>query len=298
MKKILLLSFIVAGANFSFSQTITFDNINSNVGHNKSIIWNTASFGSGFGHKIYSFDPGSKTNLRIAGRHNSTTWTDILTITSDGRVGIGTTDPLRQFHVIDLPVGSNSGNIRSSVRFEIGRQKLEFKSVRTVAGSDWSNTTLKLQASIDATDHQSIDFVNDGSKNEHIDILTGNQVFNTRFTHNGRVGIGTTNPQSTLAVNGKITAKEIQVTLSGWADFVFLKDYCLRPLSEVEAFINENGHLPEIPSAEEVKENGINLGEMDAKLLQKIEELTLYMIEQNRRIEKLENENALLKTKF
>ena len=128
-----------------------------------------------------------------------------------------------------------------------------------------------------------------------------------RITNNGNVGIGTDNPNSfKLAVEGKIGAREIQVTsASPWPDFVFLKSYCLRPLGEVEAFINENGHLPEMPSAEDVKENGINLGEMDAKLLQKIEELTLYMIEQNEKTEtvyekvlELENENLLLKNQI
>lgn len=290
MKKMLLLILANAVANISFGQNLSFDVLNSNTGHNKSIIWNSSVFGSGFGHKIYSYDPGSKTNLRIAGRHNSSSWQDILTVTSDGKIGIGTTDPLTKFHFVDVAVGNNSGNTRSSAKFEIGRQKLEIKSLRTASGSDWSNTTLKLLASIDATNHQSIDFVNDQSKNEHIDILTGNQMFNTRFTHNGRVGIGTRNPQSLLAVNGKITAKEIQVTLVGWADFVFLKNYRLRSLYEVEEFINENGHLPEIPSAKEVEENGINLGEMDAKLLQKIEELTLYVIELKKEIEDLKKD--------
>lgn len=105
---------------------------------------------------------------------------------------------------------------------------------------------------------------------------------------NGNVGIGTSGPQSLLSVNGKITAKEVQVTTSGWADFVFEENYKLLSLAEVENHIKKNKHLPEVPSAKEVKEAGINLGEMDAKLLQKIEELTLYIIQQDKRIETLE----------
>ena len=77
-------------------------------------------------------------------------------------------------------------------------------------------------------------------------------------------------------------------SVENFADFVFNDDYQLRPLSEVNAFIETNGHLPEIPSAAEVKENGMSLVEMQVKLLQKIEELTLYMIEQQKRIEELE----------
>jgi hypothetical protein len=109
-----------------------------------------------------------------------------------------------------------------------------------------------------------------------------------RLLNNGNVGIGTVNPQNKLDVNGIIRAKEVKVE-TGWADFVFNDDYRLKPLSEVNAFIQENKHLPEIPSATEIKENeGVNLGEMQVKLLQKIEELTLYIIQQEKRINELE----------
>lgn len=106
---------------------------------------------------------------------------------------------------------------------------------------------------------------------------------------NGNVGIGTTlnnNPNNyKLAVNGKIGAQEVQVenTSSAWADYVFEPDYQLRALSEVEQFIKTNKHLPEIPSKKEVEENGHKLGEMDVLLLKKVEELTLYIIEQEKK---------------
>ena len=85
-----------------------------------------------------------------------------------------------------------------------------------------------------------------------------------------------------------IKATEIKVQTDVWSDFVFEKDYKLRPLADVLQFINANGHLPEIPSATEVKNNGVNLADMNAKLLQKVEELTLYVIELNKRIVELE----------
>ncbi|WP_192350826.1 hypothetical protein [Algoriphagus sp. Y33] len=119
-------------------------------------------------------------------------------------------------------------------------------------------------------------------------IFNANQGVKFTVENNGSVGIGTLALGSyMLAVNGRIRAKEIKVE-TGWSDFVFNGNYVLPTLAEVEAHIKEKGHLKDIPSAEEVAENGIFLGEMDSKLLQKIEELTLYIIEQNKRIENLE----------
>lgn len=112
---------------------------------------------------------------------------------------------------------------------------------------------------------------------------------------NGQIGIGTGLDDlgnHKFAVQGSIGAREIKVEASGWSDFVFYDGYELRTLEEVEQHIEENGHLPEIPSKAEVTENGINLGEMNAKLLQKIEELTLYLIEQNKQL-KNANQNIV-----
>ena len=111
----------------------------------------------------------------------------------------------------------------------------------------------------------------------------------------GNVGIGISNPQNKLDVNGTVHAKEIKVDMSGWADFVFHKDYHLPTLDEVEKYINEKGHLPNIPSTKEVTENGLSLGENHKLLLQKIEELTLYQIQLNKEVRNLRQENRLLK---
>ncbi len=123
----------------------------------------------------------------------------------------------------------------------------------------------------------------------------GNTYLNTQ---GGNVGIGTTDTKGfKLGVKGKIAAEEIMIALHDqWADFVFYDNYELPTLDEVESHIKEKGHLKDIPSAEEVKENGVFLGEMDAKLLQKIEELTLYTIQQEKKIRKLEKENLELKS--
>ncbi len=104
-----------------------------------------------------------------------------------------------------------------------------------------------------------------------------------------------------LDVNGKIRTNEVVVNTDG-ADFVFESDYKLRSLNEVESFIKKNKHLPEISPAKEMQANGVSVGELNTQLLQKVEELTLYMIEQNKKTEKLiekvetlESENNVLK---
>ncbi len=108
-------------------------------------------------------------------------------------------------------------------------------------------------------------------------------------TNTGFVGIGTLNPTSRLSVNGSIRSKEVVVE-TGWADYVFDKKYKLKTLEEVEKFIEKNNHLPGIPSAAEIEKNGLPLGDTQRRMMEKIEELTLYMIE-------LKKEIAILKTK-
>ncbi|WP_143569823.1 TMF family protein [Tenacibaculum agarivorans] len=115
---------------------------------------------------------------------------------------------------------------------------------------------------------------------------------------NGNVGIGTQNPDAKLAVNGRIHTKEVKVDLIGWADYVFKEEYKLPTLEEVADHIKEKGHLINIPSETEVLKNGIQLGEMNAKLLEKIEELTLYTIAQEKKIKEQKNKNEELEARL
>jgi len=117
---------------------------------------------------------------------------------------------------------------------------------------------------------------------------------NAYFTSN--VGIGTLTPDEKLTVKGKIHTQEVKVDLLGALvpDYVFESDYKLKTLEEVENYIKENKHLPEISSAQEIEKNGLMLAEMNMALLKKIEEITLYMIEQNKKINELERENKKL----
>ena len=115
---------------------------------------------------------------------------------------------------------------------------------------------------------------------------TAGLVERLRILPNGHVGIGTSRPAYLLDVKGVIRATEVKIeSIDAFADYVFESDYALRPLSEVESFVRDHGHLPEIPSASQVKEEGVGLVEMQVKLLKKIEELTLYAIDQQRLLE-------------
>ena len=120
---------------------------------------------------------------------------------------------------------------------------------------------------------------------------------------NGNVGIGVDDPAERLTIDGRICSKAMRITATScWADYVFKKDYNLLPLDEVERFINENKHLPNTPTANEIEANGIDVGEITTNQQEKIEELFLYVIDMNKEItalkkelKKTQKENAVLK---
>lgn len=130
------------------------------------------------------------------------------------------------------------------------------------------------------------------------DFTNGVRVNGTKLIIDGKLGVGSQNPDEKLTVNGTVHAKEVKVDLSIPADYVFQKyytgtstlkhNYSMPTLEEVEAYTKANHHLPEVPSAQEIKDNGLHLKQMTNILLQKIEELTLYTIEQEKRIKALE----------
>jgi len=115
-----------------------------------------------------------------------------------------------------------------------------------------------------------------------------------RILNNGNIGVGIATPQTKLAVNGTITTMKVKVTQTGWPDFVFSSNYRLPELPQLEKYIAAYRHLPGIASAAEVEKNGVDLGDNQAAMLQKLEELTLYVIRQNKEIESLKEENKKL----
>ncbi|MFQ6601753.1 hypothetical protein [Flavobacterium sp. C3NV] len=214
-----------------------------------------------------------------------------LIIDTEGNLGVGTNNPISKLslegsltinggltNTLSRPVISVGTLVSGEIRgYSNGGKYYDDGFLRLSAGG---GTNAGIRSYIDVSGYSTVPDMN------------GNIVFGTygvermRIDRNGYIGIGIANPDSKLAVNGTIHSKEVKVDMTGWSDFVFKKEYNLPTLEEVEKYIAEKGHLENIPSEKDVLENGINLGEMNAKLLQKIEELTLYMIEQ-------ENKNNL-----
>jgi hypothetical protein len=215
-----------------------------------------------------------------------------------GNVGIGTVSPDSKLNInvgaggTNGTVGLRIGSVSNYPSLELGIEN-DYDGMIKTYGND-----LKIYAGnwrvpgTVASENHAVYFYTSkiGSTNWSIPKMVLN--------HEGNVGIGVSSPSERLTVNGNIRAREIKVENTNWPDYVFNKSYLLPTLQQTEKHIKEKGHLPGIPSAEEVKTNGIDLGEMNAKLLQKIEELTLHLIEQNKTIEMQQKTNSALNEKL
>jgi hypothetical protein len=218
-------------------------------------------------------------------------WSGTNPVWTNSNVGVGTTGPGYLLDVQGLAVGTalhvKSGGLPSAMieTTSAASNLLEFRDGAATPNRWWIG--------------QGLGSPTDGTFTVY-DARQG--VSRIAILNTGNVGIGTTNPQYKLAVNGNIGAQDIIVTNTGWSDYVFRPGYRLRPLSEVSQFIQANGHLPEIPTEAEVKEKGVSLGDMQAKLLAKVEELTLHAIQQekeNRELrENLTRENQELRDRL
>ena len=198
-----------------------------------------------------------------------------------GFIALGTSNPYYSMHSVFSNsntsfTGGNSGNY--------GSNGLRLENTSPVIGA---MSALHLRVG-DADIH--IASIRKGSNNADLAIFSEG-VETVRFMKNGNVGIGINNPSYKMEVNGTVRANSFSAVSPPWADFVFEENYQLTDLNDLEEFIKLNKHLPEVPSEKEVKENGVDLVEMNKVLLQKIEELTLYIINQNKKIKSLETKN-------
>lgn len=185
-----------------------------------------------------------------------------------GNVGIGTATPVTK---LEVKTGNNSwGIIHSNGSVKVGAY------VGSSGGwiATQSNSPLYFCTSL----------------------LNTNSTAQLTLLTNGNFGVGTLNPQYKFSVNGTIQAKEVRVE-TGWADYVFEKDYPLPTLESVAAFVEINKHLPGIASAKDIQQNGLAVAAMQTKMMEKIEELTLYLIEQNKQIQQLQNKIEVLEKK-
>lgn len=198
---------------------------------------------------------------------NETGQSTRLFLQSGGNVGIGTITPSTKLEIV--------GN--SYAGYEVGTFKLKSSTANQFLymGYDDRYSAGYIQSVKPGTSQQNILLAPNG----------------------GNIGIGTFSPIYKLDVCGTIRAQEIKVDLLGGCDFVFKNDYKLMNLNELEKYIKTNQHLPEVASEKEMIENGLNMKEFQMKLLQKIEELTLYTIEQNKKIQSLERTVKKIKSK-
>ena len=170
-----------------------------------------------------------------------------------------------------------------------------FLGVRGNSTSIVGGKSFSLEHSFYGITNSSINFLRgSNSENGSISFSTGKNVERIRIDNLGNVGIGTATPTAKLSVNGNLWATEIQVAATNpWPDYVFEPSYEKLSLTDLESFIKTNKHLPEIPIAKTIEKDGINLGDMNAKLLKKIEELTLYIIELKHEVDDLKKENKV-----
>jgi hypothetical protein len=227
--------------------------------------------------------------------------------TNTGFVGIGNGSIFTPTENLHIKMTSGAANIAIESAYESGNQVIGRYRIRNSTTNDmyyiglrtWEGYREAIQSTYDGVNNRWLEFayVNIDTRkyelrNGILDVEYKNQG-NILFNNDGSIGIGTNEipTETKLAVNGKIVCKEVEVTLDGWADDVFYDNYNLKSLGELELFIKKNKQLPGIPSEKEVLEKGIKVGEMNALLLRKIEELTLYVIE-------LKNENDKLKEKM
>jgi hypothetical protein len=254
--------------------------IGANLYDDASQSWKNFQPGKGSaGISLIADEGGWGTNIDFYTSKNNGEIKSRMYIDGDGRVGVGTYNLSHNF-TVEAPASGTS--VQASI-FNPDNAANSVAGIRLSTGSGW-NVMLRTRQ-----DASWLELTNGSGSTMH-SWVAGN------YFATGKVAIGTTDMPGNhlLYVNGSAIATEVVVKLkSAWPDYVFEPSYKLPSLTELEKYIITNKHLPDVPIAEAVKENGIPVGEMNALLLRKIEELTLYVIEQNKLITKLQQERSV-----
>ena len=270
--------------------------------------------GSNEGYWVISGNPNGYGNQNVY-INRYTPSANVIMTASSGKVGIGTDDPKEKLHIMgairgdrtagQLKIKTNYGHVyvgptsETTMNFntDLNRYVFDkpiFNNSGVYSASNGTNLTLQTNFTPRLTILRNNGNIGIGITAPEYKLDVSGTIRSPRLYATDQICIGTNQSDYALDVNGTIRANEILVT-SGSADFVFAEDYNLRSLSEVQQFIQEHKHLPEIQSAEQMEKNGVSVNELQIQLLQKIEELTLYLIQQEQTIQDLKQQIEQLK---
>ena len=233
---------------------------------------------------------GSKLDLFVNGANNQNDIPDqqVMTWLYNGRVGVGTSSPNVALDINGSLCGGNTNLDGFNTNFLANSSKVLIGWNRTAGAGETDLIANQGLGSVGG-----FAFYNHDNSNNEKQLMW--------LTGDGRLMIGLTTGNTgnnKLAVGGGVIAESVTVKLqANWPDYVFEKNYQLPSLTDVKTYVDQNHHLPEIPSEQEVAKNGVNLGEMNKLLLKKVEELTLYLIEKDKEVKAQSQNNYTLQAK-